>query len=234
MTNPSTLDRILHNHDQSCEIGTGARGAARLAVGITTLCNGAVSTMKTLKTLKALAVATALVCGLSATPANAAFIDGSIAFFGFFTPTGSSDLATATGIDITNSFVFGATGDFAPANNAPATFVPLVFAPASNVPLTPFWTVNTAMITYTFDLTSLSLDMQTSTALNLSGSGTLMATGFEDTVGNWTFSGDSLGSFFTFSSITAANPTPIAEPVTLLLVGLGLTGIAMIRRKRQH
>ena len=67
--------------------------------------------------------------------------------------------------------------------------------------------------------------------INLSGTGTLMADGFDDTYGTWVFSGDSNGIIlFSFSSITGANAVP--EPASLLLVGAGLMGFAAARRRR--
>lgn len=233
MTNPSTLDRILHNHVQSCEFGTGARGAARLAAAITTLCNGAVFTMKTLNTLKALAATTALACGLAAAPANAAFIDGSIAFNGMFTATGGTGLADATGIDIFGSSVIFASGDFMPASGLSATFASLMFAPA-NTPLAGFWNVNAGATLYSFDLASISVITQNSGLLTLSGSGTLSATGFDDTAGNWTFAGGFFGGMFSFSTVAAASPVPVPAPTTLLLIGLGLTGVVAARRNRRR
>ncbi len=161
---------------------------------------------------------------------SAAFIQGGIGFGGLFTPTGGtgSDLSDATGLNIGFSQVTTGTGDFMPAVGFNATFNDLVFSPA-NTPISSFWAVNTGAIDYTFDLLDISLDFQDADQINLSGSGMLMATGFDATPGAWTFSGQQGNVFFTFSSITAAGQ--VSEPATLFLLGLGIAGLAIARKR---
>ncbi|MEL7450167.1 MAG: PEP-CTERM sorting domain-containing protein [Pseudomonadota bacterium] len=185
-------------------------------------------------------LAAVVVClGLGAMPgvASAAFIQGAISFGGLFVPLDSNGdvtiLPLATGITFgnnNNTVVGPATGDFAGLTGEQAVFSNIEFNPA-NTPITPLWSVSSGGINYSFDLDNISVDNLGLQEINLSGSGTLMADGFDDTYGTWVFSGDSNGIIlFSFSSITGANAVP--EPASLLLVGAGLMGFAAARRRR--
>ena len=166
--------------------------------------------------------------------AIAAPIIGAIGFGGLFTPSGGTgdDLSDATGIDIGFTQVTAATGDFAPALGQNAAYSHIDFIPATT-PVTPLWTVNAGPMSYSFDLASLSLDFLDDDEINLSGAGTIHATGFDDTPGSWTFSGQQGSIFFTFSGITTAGSTPVSEPITLALLISGLFGIGLSRRRAQ-
>jgi PEP-CTERM motif len=181
------------------------------------------------RTLRALPLTLVSLCllVLSTATAQAASLSGGIGFGGLFTPSGGATLDTATGIDITFATVTATAGDFVPAAGAAATFSHLNFAPP-NTPIEPLWTVAVGATTYSFDLSGLNVDLQTAAVLNLSGDGTLMATGFDNTAGEWTFSGQEGNVFFTFSAITSV---PIPEPGTALLLGLGLVGLGVERRR---
>jgi hypothetical protein len=181
------------------------------------------------RTLRALPLTLVSLCllALSTAAAHAATLDGGIGFGGIFVPSGGATLVTATGIDITLAVVTATAGDFVPAAGASAAFSHLNFAPP-NTPIEPLWTVIVGPTTYAFDLSDVTVDLQTVAELNLSGNGTLMATGFDDTAGEWTFSGQEGNVFFTFSAITSV---PVPEPGTGLLVGLGLAGLGVGRRR---
>ncbi len=173
----------------------------------------------------------ALATAFTPLAASAAPLMGGIGFGGVFDPTPGPGLDTATGIVIDNStaVVSSATLSFAPASGLPATFAPLTFSPPA-LPVSPLWSVIAGPTTFTFDLETVSVDFQDADELNLSGLGTLMATGFDDTPGSWTFSGNSSGVIFTFSS--AASPTPVPEPMSLLLVSFGLGGLMAAGTRR--
>jgi hypothetical protein len=63
--------------------------------------------------------------------------------------------------------------------------------------------------------------------------GTYAAAGFTNTAGelNITFQRPPVGDNFTFSASGKTNPVP--EPVTASLIGVGLVGLGLLRRKRR-
>lgn len=162
----------------------------------------------------------------------AAPITGGIGFGGLFTPIGGTDQSDATGIDISFSVVTAASGDFLPAQGQNATYNHIDFSPA-NTPIASLWSVDAGAITYSFDLSSLTLDFVTATQINLSGAGTILATGYDDTPGLWTFTGQRGSVLFTFSGITIAddNTNEVSEPITLALLMSGLLGLSLSLRK---
>ena len=166
--------------------------------------------------------------GMSAVAVNA----GGVALTSF---TGATGIDFAEGSP--NAFVTGASGDYATAGFGfpdEATFSDFSFIgnnnPFPGVPPTlELWTADSGVGSMaSFDLESLTVDVQTANTLNLSGSGTLFLTGSMPTQGIWTLSGDiSTGSAsFGFSSTNTAIP----EPSMLALLGLGLLGFAGSRR----
>ena len=163
-----------------------------------------------------------LLLGFSLT-AQAVPIDGEIGFTGSFTPLDDANQATtldaATGIDFYNdqAFVLNASGDFSGiADFTLASFSDFQF---DETPVSPLWSVGG----FSFELSSVSVDLQTTSALELSGSGTVSGNGFDDTAGTWSFSGDSTGLVFAWSGGTIAED--VAAPPMLWLWGAGLLGM---------
>ena len=179
--------------------------------------------------------ALALAFVLGASPgAQAATITGSISFGGAFTPTGGTGLADATGVDVIGDIAVvscaisaSCEGTYAGVTGlVAAAYHDFTFDPLGGS-ITPLWSFTHLGVTYSFDLTSVTVVEQTGTVLGLVGKGILKATGFEDTLGKWSFSGDTSGGVFAFSSTNS-----VPEPATTLLLGLGLLSGSYTMRRR--
>jgi hypothetical protein len=179
---------------------------------------------------------TALLAGaallMMATSALATPITGIINFTGaeLLTPTAAA-LHNATGMDFGNSEVHGIrTGTYAAIPvNIPVTFSDVTFNPFIE-PVDALWSLTYLGITYSFELETLQIDLQSSTHLDLSGKGVLHATGYEDTAGSWFYSTQGSGS--TFSAEADASPVP--EPGTLMLLGAGFFGVAVLFKRNKN
>jgi hypothetical protein len=180
--------------------------------------------MKKLATICSLAFL--LVVGI-AFNAAAIPISGAISFDGDYTvnaPLGAAtEFTSFTDVEVGSG---GGIGDYsALIENTPLTMYTFAFAPFS-APVPDWWTVEVGGITYSFDITSLSIPLQINNALVLEGNGIASITGMDDTPGTWTLTANASGSTFTFSGGVA-----VPEPLTLILLGSGLIGIIAIRRK---
>jgi hypothetical protein len=121
--------------------------------------------------------------------------------------TGTGDLATVTGTS---------TGDIVDF---------LDFASFSS-PITNFLTIEG----FQLDLSTLTIDGQSSLFLFLSGTGTLSGSGFDPTPASWSLSTQAnSGNPTTYSMTIAAVPVPAA----VWLFGSGLIGLVGVARRRR-
>jgi len=178
--------------------------------------------------------------------AHALPIVGSFGFSGNFTPLGGSAANTATGIDFssptgrigtcsgayTSIFVLcdAAFGDIATLKDIPVGTLPASGGVAYS---SDNWITSGAL---TFDLNSITdilRDAVGLTSLRITGTGTACTTvaGYDCTNGTFilTFNGKGPGQFTFSSSVTT---TAVPEPGSLALLGLGLAGLGLVRRRR--
>ena len=163
---------------------------------------------------------------------NAAFIDGTLALGGGFTPVdagyNATTLGVATGIDFTDDtgVVVSSSGDlfFTPYTTL-ATMTDFQFNPLSpaNVAV---WSVGG----FTFNMSTVTINNQDATNLSLSGTGTVSGNGFDATSGTWEYTAQATEdtAFSWSSSSLAAVPVPAA----VWLFGSGLLGLIGVARRR--
>jgi hypothetical protein len=169
---------------------------------------------------------------LAGSPASATAITGEIHFTGNWNPLPDGLLGSATAIDFLPGILVSSpsTGIYESIpGSTPATFQDFVFAPLSGT-IDPLWLVVDGANTYSFALATINTTYQSDLSLILFGTGTLSATGYEDTPGTWQFTGQGVDNF-SFSANSNANPIP--EPATMILLGSGLLGVAGLSRRRK-
>lgn len=160
------------------------------------------------------------------------FPSGSFPGTGGFNPTAATTGAFEAAFNPISGAGAGLTGTIADLQ--------FVGFPGATAPLAPFWTITNPFgagaaddVTASFDITSLSINTQTDAAIVLTGTGTMHLTGYDATLGTWSFSGNTSGGQTTGTFSWSADSTPIPEPATLGLLGAGLIGFAALRRARR-
>lgn len=158
-------------------------------------------------------------------------VTGAVSFAGNYA-VNASDLSTATAFTSFSDVISigTSTGSFAPITvGTPLLMNVFQFDPVlSPSPVAPWWTVTLGTTTYSFDITSLSGHTHGGGTLNLEGTGIAHVTGLDDTVGIWILTANTVGGTFSFSG---SSGVPVPEPLTLILLGSGLLGLAGLRRK---
>ena len=176
---------------------------------------------------------------------TAAPISGEIDFGGVVTYNTTS-LATATQVtQWNNSIVLQRSGDFANPTYSidpgdPATMASSAWTFNSGTPATPapgpalnaLWSIGG----FTFDLSSSMVVSQSSTFLDVAGSGTISGNGFDPTPGTWSFTstksdGGTSDSFGFQAQSAAAVPEPSSM---LLLVSGSVIAACHLSRKRKR
>ena len=125
-----------------------------------------------------------------------------------------------------------ASGSFAPAFSA-GCFGCVTLTSFNYVGFTSPVTVYSATIggrTTTFQITSIVSEQQSGAFLDVEAKGFATLTGFDKTPGIYDFSTQGgINKSVTFSATTTATPTP--EPVSMAVLGAGLLGVGLFRRK---
>lgn len=125
-----------------------------------------------------------------------------------------------------------ASGSFSPAFSA-GCFGCVTLTSFNYVGLTSPVTVYSATIggkTTTFQITSIVSEQQSGAFLDVEAKGFATLTGFDKTPGIFDLSSQGgISKAVTFSATTTATPVP--EPVSMAVLGAGLLGVGLYRRK---
>ena len=190
------------------------------------------------KTILAVLAAGLVSSAFSTHEAQAAKINGTIDFAGAVM-FDSSHLDNATQVmlwrdvfgNLGFSNVAATSGNFSgiPLGAQATMHTPWTFNPSTNTPA--LWMVGG----FTFNLLSATIVDQTADFLNITGTGTISANGFEETVATWSFTIPDAGGnpdFFTFAAQSAAQGQGVPDGGSAVaLLGMGLGVIEFIRRK---
>lgn len=174
--------------------------------------------------------ALALVQSLQATP-----ISGNISFTGWATlDSSSAGNATAVTSWIAPVNAGGTTGTFGGiANGTAAAFSPAVWNFNTSTPINNFWMVGG----FSFELLSSSITSQgydaSGGSVTVDGSGWVSATGYTTTLMSWHFTTQDNGSGTTQTqwSFSAGDQSVPDGGATVMLLGIALSGVALLRKK---
>jgi VPDSG-CTERM motif len=170
-----------------------------------------------------------LAAALVTSGAQAVMVDGAITFAGgaiFDTDSLATATRVNTFLDVTVQSRDGDFAAFVAVGDDTTMAVPYIFTPSTPTP--GLWSVGG----FTFDLDGSVVELQNADFLVISGTGTITGNGFDPTSGMWRFSTQEpdAGGVFSFSSSGEFNGVPDGGS-TVALLGLGLTGVWLIRRK---
>ena len=164
------------------------------------------------------------IAALGYTPVQAALVTGSMGLTGSFVASGGTDLSNATLLDLGSATGASGSGDIGSTvgfgtsgtvNNSPFTFNPSTAV--TNLLQIGGWQI---------DIGTSTIVDQTTSLLNLQGTGTISGNGFALTSTQWSLSANSTGS--SYSMTVSAVPVPAA----LWLLGSGLMFIGGVARRK--
>jgi hypothetical protein len=171
-------------------------------------------------------------------------ITGSINFQGGTATLNSPSVTTATAITafggaptVATALGVAPTGSFTGTGGTAVTFVPtgFTFSPGlSPNPVNPLWSFVFGGNTYSFSLSSVTSSVGVGPSLNLAGAGTLSISGgvFTPTAATWTFSTTGTGpDTFGFVAGNTSVPTVPDGGMTVILLGIALSGLCLFRKK---
>jgi hypothetical protein len=167
------------------------------------------------------------------TTAQAVPITGAIDMSGTATVNSLSLAAATAATSLTGVAVTGGpTGAFAGTFGSVVAWNGFTWPGGSASPL---WTFTASGVTYTFALATDSVANQSNTFLNLLGSGTLTATGYDPTPGLWSFTisnpSGAPGANFQFSFANSQTAVVPDGGATVMLLGAALSALGLFRKK---
>ena len=191
------------------------------------------------KTVLKMLATGALVAG--AQQSQAASLEGTIAVGAFQSHVVIDTTAnTVTFVDENaapgNALVNSTSGDFDPFLLSVATYQNFTYSPLAVA--NPIWSLLVGGLS--FDLGAITSIDEVGPIIGFTGVGIVHAAGYDDIAGTWSFSADTSngGSTFSFSSTTSTiSPTTTSTipdgGATAGLLGLGIAGLALARRKME-
>jgi hypothetical protein len=168
--------------------------------------------------------------------AGAAPIVGNVHFIGTGvfngTPAAATSISFPWSVEIAENI---SDGSYAGLNAATtAVFQNLAMGPQFNLPelnIDNLWSFSDGGLTYSFDLTKITLNEMAGTQRVLEGLGVAQITGFDDTPGFWTLSTSGTSASVSFSSFTSSVPD---SGTSALLLGIALVAMsAVVHRTRR-
>jgi len=177
-----------------------------------------------------------LIMGMAANAAAIPFT-GNISFSGnaLSEPTeagGIQNFLIATRLTSVNAVISAVDGQYAgiPVLLEPGTpsvtFDTIIFDPQTT-PISPLWSFSYLGVDYSFEATSMIISARTANTISLAGTGIASIEDFTDSPGTWLLTVNSAGTTGSFSASTSVVP----EPISMLLLGFGLIGLAGVNRK---